>query len=274
MNVLLFRCLGALRVRHHRSTPEAAAFRATLDTGNSRFAIVDRDVLVDGSWRVHRVRLEPEGIVAQVAPNFLVDIIDSDEYILDRQGARVAVEPGDVVLDGGACWGETALLFSHRVGPTGAVHAFELNPSNLAVLRDNLSRNPSLAPRITVVERALAARSGETLRFADQGLASHRHGKGTIVAETVTVDDHVRATGLDRVDVLKLDIEGGEAAALDGAVDTIRGLRPKLMVSAYHRMDDLVVLPRRLRRLRPHARMFLDHHTIHAEETVLYVEGG
>ncbi len=274
MDVLLYRCLGPHRVRHRRSTPEAAAFRAALDTGNDRFSIVDRDVLVQGTWRVHRVRLHPEGIVAQVAPNFLVDIVDGDEYHLVRPGVRITVEPGDVVLDGGACWGETALLFAHRVGAAGAVHAFELSPKNLAVLRDNLARNPELAARVTVVQRALAARSGETLRFADQGLASHQHRGGAIAAETLTVDDHVRAAGLDRVDVLKLDIEGGEAHAIDGAVDTIRRLKPKLMISAYHRMDDLIVLPRRLRQLRPDARMYLDHHTIHGEETVLYVEGG
>jgi FkbM family methyltransferase len=274
MDVLLYRSLGHLRVRHRHSTPAHAAFCADLDTGNSRFSVLEKDVGAGGNHAAHLVRLEPEGIVAQVAPNFLVDVVHNHQYTLDRPGIRVAVEPGDVVFDCGTCWGETALLFAHRAGPSGRVHAFEVMPENLVVMRKNIQRNPSLAPRIAVVEGAIAARSGEVVRFAYQGLASHRSRGGEVEVTTLSLDDYATTQGLDRVDVLKFDIEGGESGALDGAVRTIQDRKPKIMISAYHRMDDLLVLPRRLRALRPHARMFLDHHTIHGEETVLYVEGG
>lgn len=75
---------------------------------------------------------------------------------------------------------------------------------------------------------------------------------------------------LARVDFIKMDIEGSEAAALQGAAQTLARHRPRLAISAYHMPADLWELPALIRELNPGYRFFLDHHTNFAEETVPY----
>jgi hypothetical protein len=52
---------------------------------------------------------------------------------------------------------------------------------------------------------------------------------------------------LAKVDCIKMDIEGAERQALEGAFDTLRKHKPRLMLSAYHLPDDKIVLPRLVR---------------------------
>lgn len=60
--------------------------------------------------------------------------------------------------------------------------------------------------------------------------------------------------------LIKLDVEGAEARALEGASETICRYRPKLIVSAYHRNEDLWTLPLQILGLCPEYRVFLRHH--------------
>ena len=65
-------------------------------------------------------------------------------------------------------------------------------------------------------------------------------------------------------------IEGSELAALRGAESTIRRWRPKLAISIYHRPEDFFVIPSWIDSLGLGYRFYLDHYSIHGEETVLY----
>jgi hypothetical protein len=87
---------------------------------------------------------------------------------------------------------------------------------------------------------------------------------------TVTLDDLVGERGLERVDFIKLDIEGAEVNALEGAANTLRRHRPRLAIAAYHRNDDLTRIPVTLRQMGPNYRFHLAHYTTHHGETVLY----
>lgn len=76
-----------------------------------------------------------------------------------------------------------------------------------------------------------------------------------------TVDTEVDALDhiLDgaRVDFIKYDVEGAEAEALIGSSDTIRIHRPHLLVSVYHRSEDLYALPLQVHEMRPDYRLYL-----------------
>jgi hypothetical protein len=108
--------------------------------------------------------------------------------------------------------------------------------------------------------------------FKDRGPSTNLEFERESVdgAETISIDDYVARQGLTRVDFIKMDIEGAEDAALSGAAETIRRFRPKLAISAYHKPDDMIVLPRRIRSILPAYSFYLEHYTIHQEETVLY----
>jgi FkbM family methyltransferase len=187
----------------------------------------------------------------------------------------VTIEEGDVVIDGGAAWGETALMFSAKTGPAGRVVAVECVPEVLSVFYENMALNPSDGERIDLVNQALWDVCDETVIFEEDGPASKvlgvagRANTGT-THTTVTIDELVRRFELPKVDFIKMDIEGSELAALVGASDTLRRFRPKLAVSAYHKPEDLHVLPLYLSGLGLGYRLFLDHFSNHFEESVLF----
>lgn len=128
--------------------------------------------------------------------------------------------PGRSFVDGGTNIGFYSLLAARLVGASGQVVAFEMMPDTAAILRKHIERNGDLPIRI--VERALSEKSGErVMASVEPGL----HGQASIVSmgrirqsasvETVTLDEALAA--VERVDILKLDLEGAEFGALCGA---------------------------------------------------------
>ena len=212
----------------------------------------------------------------------VVGVFLLEQYRYAHGGAEVGARPGDVVLDVGGGWGDSALYFAAAVGPAGRVYTFELEPGNLAVLRANLALNPELAQRIEVVELAVWDRSGRQVAFSPAGASTRVSGEATAgapggaaggatgIVETVTIDEFVAARGLDRVDLVKLDIEGAERRALDGAGGTLARFKPSLALSAYHREDDLFALPAAIAGLGLGYRLYLDTFSAIEDETVLF----
>jgi FkbM family methyltransferase len=188
---------------------------------------------------------------------------------------------GDVVVDGGGYLGETALWFAHVVGETGRVLTFELEKGALSVLRENLEANPGLASRITVDEHALwdepghelpilVSGPGTTVMTETAGADDNRHPPAEQLVPTTSVDALVASGELERVDFVKLDIEGAESAALKGAEQTLRRFTPRLALAAYHQFDDMWVLMRQIDQLELGYEFAMAHFTPHHEETVLY----
>ena len=69
-----------------------------------------------------------------------------------------------------------------------------------------------------------------------------------------------------------MDIEGAEPSALEGAIETIKKFKPKLAIAIYHSMDDFVNIPNWILDLNLGYEIFIDHYTIHAEETVCFAK--
>jgi FkbM family methyltransferase len=158
----------------------------------------------------------------------------------------VHLKPDDVIIDAGAFIGDTAVLFHHKLGGRCRIHSFELLDENLALLLHNLERNGVRDDQIVVNRFALADRTGDEIRVGRpgvQGATSMFGGPGGDRVQTVTLDDYVELLGLERVDFIKMDIEGAEALALRGAMGTLRRFRPRLAICLYHRWDDAWRLP-------------------------------
>lgn len=192
----------------------------------------------------------------------------------DARGAvPVAVEAGDVVLDGGGGYGETVLEFAARAGPEGSVVCLEMDERNRRAIERNLELNPALADRVRVVDAVLWDESGVALAYVAGGKMSrvigHEAAEGAHLV-TTTIDDLAAREGIERVDFLKLDIEGSELRALRGAERTLRDHRPKLAIAAYHRPEDLFELPLHIHGLGLGYRLYLGHTSAEMDETVLF----
>lgn len=188
--------------------------------------------------------------------------------------ASIKAEPGDIVIDSGGCFGDTALYFAHEVGQTGHVYSIEFIPSNLEIMKRNISENARLQDRITIVEHPVWSQSNQLLYYADQGPASFVSFSRTpeVCEETLTlsIDDLVKEKNVHRVDYIKMDIEGAELNALKGARVTLEAFRPKLAVTIYHQISDFEDIATYIDSLQLGYRFYLGHYTVYAQETVLF----
>ncbi|MCY0096406.1 FkbM family methyltransferase [Hoeflea ulvae] len=157
-----------------------------------------------------------------------------------------SVAPGDIVIDGGAFIGDTAVYFHHVTGRQCQIHSFELLSENAALFEANRQLNRISSDEMVLNRLALSDRSGETMRIANTSAPAAARASTNDAGEaiqTISIDDYVESRNLDRVDVIKLDLEGGDVPALAGARATIRRFRPKLALCLYHRWDDILAIP-------------------------------
>jgi FkbM family methyltransferase len=117
------------------------------------------------------------------------------------------VRRGTTVFDVGAHAGFYTLALARRVGSDGQVIAIEPDPENARHLRHHLVLNRVGNARI--IEAAACDHAG-TVRFLGEGYLGHIDDAGAPM-KAVRLDD------LGEPDLIKLDVEGGEAAALRGA---------------------------------------------------------
>ncbi len=261
----------ALKVAgYRRAFVPAEAFDAYLEVNGSRpFA---HPVLPDTyiGLRLRVLEIARGGLASIIAADGFVEGINRyRQYFVERGGVCLAPRAGETVLDCGACVGDVAAVFAMHVGEGGQVHMFDPMPAHVAFCHLQKELNPHMASRMHVVPMAVGALSNGLPPLADASGKIKPNATPDGSFPFVSIDDYVRSNDI-RVDVIKMDIEGGEGSALDGAVETISKFRPRLMISAYHRTDDLWVLREQIQRIRPDYRFHFGHHTPVQWESVLY----
>lgn len=207
-------------------------------------------------------------LVIRCDPTVLVDTFALEQYNL-----KEFVEPsrGWVALDVGAYKGETALWLAQKLGSSGRVFAFEPNPPTRAVLQSNLQGNASsdMAP-IVVMPYGVGAMPGMQLFVGTAGAGSLIDNAGESRIPVTCIDDVVSHENLDRVDFIKMDIEGGEADALKGARVTMKAFGPRLAICVYHKPRDLPDIVALIRETRPDYEFRLSHKSPGLGDTVLF----
>ena len=145
------------------------------------------------------------------------------------------VKPGDVFLDLGANIGYFSLLVAIN-SPSVKVISFEPVASLFQNMNDNISLNNT--KNITTVNAAVGEMSEERELFVSApdnlGMSSfHQPENYSGKKERVrveTIDDWFRTSGLAKIDIVKLDIEGSELAALKGMKEVLQKQKPVLIV--------------------------------------------
>ncbi len=147
--------------------------------------------------------------------------------------------PGMTVYDIGAHLGFFSLGLARLVGPAGKVFAFEPMPENAQALRENVALNDSLAGRVRVVEAAVSEASGRQVFYGQVNSAQGRLGEPgarpgpSYEVETVSLDDFVFSRREAAPQLIKLDVEGAEGAALQGARRLLREARPVCLLEVH-----------------------------------------
>lgn len=136
----------------------------------------------------------------------------------DRRLLRTVLSAGAVVVDAGANIGVYSQFLSSCVGLTGVVHSFEPSPENFRRLQ-SATRN---LLNVRLSQGAVGESSGRSkLYVSDQLNVDHRtysteaESRQSVPIDVVALDDYFKAG--ERVDLIKMDIQGYELHALRGA---------------------------------------------------------
>lgn len=272
VELLKFRILGPRHVKLPTNNEDYWVKSSAVD----RNYLAERRTIKVWSWHLNRYKLNGSrgALEFHAHPSNVLNTFLLEQYAYKKGSRFVGAGLGDVVIDGGGCWGDTAIYFADKTGEQGKVYSFEFVPENLMILRENIKLNPHIAENIEVVPNALWNETGAVIEYYGDGPSTSLKRNGgqnkPHKAGTITVDDFVRQKQLSKVDYIKLDIEGAELGALQGAKETIVAFRPKLAISLYHKDEDFIDIPLFLESLGAKYDFFLDHFTIHQEETVLF----
>ena len=198
-----------------------------------------------------------------------------DKIVINNQYSHknCMIENGDFIIDAGGCWGDTSLIFSAKTGNSGKVFTFEFFKDNLDILKENFSYNERLAKNIVLTEKPLYDKSNTYLYLnhacADITTLTEKKNNSNKY-KTISIDDFVTNNKIDKIDFIKMDIEGCELKALYGAINTLKTYKPKLAIAAYHKYDDYYEIPKFLNELNIGYKFYFANYTLGFSDTIIY----
>lgn len=166
-----------------------------------------------------------------------------------------AVRSGDIVLDCGANVG----VFTRVALRRGAARVIAIEPAPWALecLRRNLSDEIHQG-RVVLYPKGVWDHDDTLELTIAPGMASsaasvalHGRAQKSVAVPLTTIDRMVADLALERVDFIKMDIEGAEANALRGAHGSVRRFHPRMAISLEHRPTDPATIPALTRQLWP-----------------------
>lgn len=164
--------------------------------------------------------------------------------------AIVKLDSKAVIYDLGAYTGDTAEKFAVLFPDFGKMVAVEPDGKNFQRLKNCGIRNTLF------VNKAISYLDG-TMRFEGGGGRNQSLNRGRHTVACTTIDTLSKHFGPP--DFIKFDIEGQEMNGIIGGEDTIRSFKPALMISAYHRSEDIAAIPKKVLSLNKEYKMYMRH---------------
>jgi FkbM family methyltransferase len=172
-------------------------------------------------------------VPAQLGAGAAAPFILRERYEPEIGFLEKALRPGDVFVDGGANLGIYTVLASNLVGETGRVLSFEPGAVTFDRLQQSIDANP--VKNVHAHMAALSDKVGQAAlyhsqdHFVSYSLAPDEAAADSEMVETLTIDEAIARDGLERLDFLKLDVEGAEELALRGAQKSIELWHPLVL---------------------------------------------
>ena len=235
-------------------SPACPMAKAVKSEENWKTQIAYKDEILHASKLLEK---DPKGYHLWDTPHGRYWIPEGSDYVLPfnlaEQKRKIygvgenAVRAGDVVLDCGANVG----VYTREALNAGAklVVAIEPAPENIESLKRNFAAEIK-AGKVILVEKGVWDREDEmTLQVdphnsaADSFVIHREGGVAGVKVPLTTIDKLVSDLKLERVDYIKMDIEGAEQRALKGGQATLAKYHPRMALSAYHVPTDPEQIP-------------------------------
>ncbi|HCY64065.1 MAG TPA: FkbM family methyltransferase [Oxalobacteraceae bacterium] len=167
----------------------------------------------------------------------------------------------EVFVDAGGFNGDTTEQFCLRYPSYQKVYLFEPSAKNISLAKKRLATFHS----IDFIEKGVSNEPGILYFNSDAGSASAVSTSGKDKIEVTTIDESLT----EKVTFIKMDLEGWEINALEGAKGHIFRDHPKLAIAVYHRPSDIWQIPDLVTGIRSDYQVFLRHYTESWTETVM-----
>lgn len=103
-----------------------------------------------------------------------------------------------------------------------------------------------------------------------QGSSISKNGKSNTTIKTTTLDEFAKTNKIDKIDLIKMDIENAELNALQGGLNTIKKDRPQLAICIYHSIEQFTKIPLFVKANLTDYSYYLSHYSWNKTETILY----
>lgn len=153
---------------------------------------------------------------------------------------RDTVKPNWQCLDVGGNIGHIALYMAKLVGDSGKVNIFEPVPAHGHIIAEHINRNQfsgrlmlnryALGDKMGIASMDVAGDTESNLGMGTLAYEGNNRLSSSIEVKTTTLDQWVIESGVDRIDLIKIDIQGYEPAFLRGAEQTLKEFRPQLLI--------------------------------------------
>ena len=225
----------------------------------------DAIVLITPIEENAKKEIKCELIEKGVGESQIIEELPFEDWVIREQyfDEVVALKKGETFVDAGAFDCGTDIDFIMRCPDYNEIIAFESDPAQYS---NCLNKIKSCKMRDIKVYNAGLWNKKDTLPFLERGAGGHVSENGTIKVQLDTLDDILS----EGASYIKMDVEGAELKALEGARNTIMNYKPKLAICVYHKPEDIIEIPLYLHKVVPEYRFYLRHHSKTAEETVLY----
>jgi FkbM family methyltransferase len=166
---------------------------------------------------------------------------DFDPEPLQEDFVGYPIKQGITAVDLGGNIGMVTVYLSKKIGTNGKVYVYEPDGGNFKILNENVRLNG--ASNVEAIQKGIWNSDGVldfysggnyTSSFQKTSYIEKKSGKYQVEHVPVTtLDKEVARLGINRLDLIKIDIEGSEAEALDGAAETIKRFHPDLIIETH-----------------------------------------
>lgn len=173
----------------------------------------------------------------------------------------------EIFIDGGCFWAETIEdLKKWTNDKYKKVYAFEPSKQDAVIAREMIEFKNY---RAELVEAGLYNKKGKLAFDTKTYGASKVVEEGISTIDVISIDEFMENKN-EKITLIKMDVEGSELAALEGAKNTIEKYKPKLAISLYHNFEDMWAIPLWINNNFPNYKLYVRHHSSLNTETILY----
>lgn len=209
--------------------------------------------IISNRKRPIKIRILPGLNIKYAAEGDIAQILFKNEILLRHKKSfeyttlekfKHLIKEGDIIIDVGANSGLYSILFSKLVGSGGKVYAFEPDKCTFHLLEKNLflnncqnvdaynfalSNKQSQIEMISFNTDVYNLQSGDSFKYMKEVLPSSVSENTSQQMMAYKMDDITEVKALNKIDFIKIDVEGAEMLVIEGAIETISKFKPLII---------------------------------------------